>query len=319
MVTSDIASVAPGGIYCDMLVNGQNVRLQVDCGATVNVLPKKYCEGQDIRPESVNLRMWNGSTLQALGKCKIKTINPKTGTKYKVDYVVVDDDLRPLLSRNAAEKMDLITINYQNFKTDVPTVSVVKGTSIFEDFASVFDGELGKLPGKPVHLTVRDGAVPVIKPARNLPEALKPRVQAEIERLEKAGVIQQVDQPTDWVSQMSVAEKKNGDIRLCIDPRPLNEALMREHFTLPVLEDVLPKLSDATKFSVFDLQQGYLQCELDEESSLLTSFSTAFGKRYCWKRLPFGLSTSLKASSTSPTTSSYTAQMTIMMTEPESF
>jgi hypothetical protein len=67
---------------------------------------------------------------------------------------------------------------------------------------------------------------------------------------------------------------------------------MREHFTLPVLEDVLPKLSDATKFSVFDLQQVYLQCELDEESSLLTSCSTAFGKRYCWKRLPFGLSSS---------------------------
>ena len=64
-----------------------------------------------------------------------------------------------------------------------------------------------------------------------------------------------VDHPTDWVNQMSVTKKKSGDIRICIDPRPLNIALKHEHFMLPVLDDVLPKLSGTKVFSVCDLNK----------------------------------------------------------------
>lgn len=99
-----------------------------------------------------------------------------------------------------------------------------------------------------------------------------------------------VDEPTDWVSQMSVGEKKSG-IRICIDSRPLNKVLKHEHYKLPVLEDILPELSQACKFSVCDLKSGYLHCKLDYSSSLLTTFATPFG-RYRWCRLLFGLTAS---------------------------
>ena len=89
---------------------------------------------------------------------------------------------------------------------------------------------------------------------------------------------------------MSVAEKKSG-IRICINPRPLNDVLKREHYKLPVLEDVLPGLTSACKFLVCDLKSGYLHCKLDYESSLLTTFPTPFG-RFRWLRLPFGLKVS---------------------------
>ena len=100
-----------------------------------------------------------------------------------------------------------------------------------------------------------------------------------------------VERPTDWVNQMSVVKKKSGAIRICVDPRPLNLVLKREHFMLPVLDDVLPKLSGARVFSICDLKQGYHHVELDEESSYLTTFATPFG-RYRWLRLPFGLKVS---------------------------
>ena len=67
--------------------------------------------------------------------------------------------------------------------------------------------------------------------------------------------------------------------------------LKREHYKLPVLDDVLPELTSACKFSVCDLKSGYLHCELDHESSLLTTFATPFG-RFRWLRLPFGLKVS---------------------------
>jgi len=68
----------------------------------------------------------------------------------------------------------------------------------------------------------------------------------------------------------------------------LNLALRREHYQLPVLEDILPDLTKAKVFSKVDLSHGYWHCTLEEESSLLTTFSTPYG-RYRWARLPFGL------------------------------
>ena len=85
--------------------------------------------------------------------------------------------------------------------------------------------------------------------------------------------------------------KKSGALRVCIDPQALNKALKRERYQLPVLDDLLPELSKAKVFSSLDLKSGYWHLALDEESSLLTTFSTPFG-RYKWKRLPFGTKTS---------------------------
>ena len=66
-----------------------------------------------------------------------------------------------------------------------------------------------------------------------------------------------MDEPTEWVNQMAVATKKDGSLRICIDPRSLNLALKREHYQLPVLEDILPDLARAKVFSKVDLSHGY--------------------------------------------------------------
>ena len=128
----------------------------------------------------------------------------------------------------------------------------------------------------------------MVRPPRTLPESLSATMKMELDRLDDTGVSIKVDEPTDWINKMSVVKKIAGYVRICIDLRPLNLALKREHFKLPVLNDILPRLGNPTIFAVCDLQQGYLHCELDDESSLLTTFATPFG-RYDWQRFPFGL------------------------------
>ena len=275
-------------INCEMLINNKPVRLQFDCGATACILPKRYLKNLEVRPEIVNLQMWNKSSVKALGKCKVHVKNPVTNEKFKVDFVIVNEAFTPLLSGNAAQAMGLITVNYGNFKL-VNGISTASHSYI-DKFPAVFKDTPSILPGKRAHLTVEDGATPVVRCARTLPEARKDAVKAELKRLVDESIIVPIDEPTDWVSQMSVAEKKAG-IRICIDPRPLNEVLKREHYKLPVLDDVLPELTSACKFSVRDLKSGYLHCELDHESSLLTNFATPFG-RFRWLRPPFGLKVS---------------------------
>ena len=98
-----------------------------------------------------------------------------------------------------------------------------------------------------------------------------------------------MDQPTDWVNSLVVIEKpKTKKLHICLDPRPLNAAICREHFQLPTIEDITTRLTGARIFSKLDANHGYWQIPLSNSSQLLTTFNSPFG-RYCFKRMPFGI------------------------------
>ena len=70
------------------------------------------------------------------------------------------------------------------------------------------------------------------------------------------------------------------------DPQPHNAVLMREHFKMPALDDVLPSLHNARVFTKLDVKEAFWHVRLDEQSNLLTTMITPFG-RFRWARLPF--------------------------------
>ena len=116
-----------------------------------------------------------------------------------------------------------------------------------------------------------------------------PKVKEKLESMERNGIIVKRDEPTAWVNSMLVVEKKDGSIRLCLDTKELNKAIMREHYSVPTFDDVLPQLSGKKFFSIIDMKDGFWHVELDEGSSKLVTFNTPFG-RYSFTRLPFGIS-----------------------------
>lgn len=87
------------------------------------------------------------------------------------------------------------------------------------------------------------------------------------------------------ISSVVVIKKSNGKIRLCIDPKPLNQALKRNHYPLPVIDDLLPLLANAKVFSIVNAKNG----RLDSKRTLLTTFNIPWG-RFRWTCLPFGIS-----------------------------
>ena len=87
---------------------------------------------------------------------------------------------------------------------------------------------------------------------------------------------------------MVVVPKKNGALRICLDPKELNKAIQREHYPLPTTEDVATRLYGAKVFTVLDVRSGFWHVVRDEPSSFLTTFHTPFG-RYRWNRMPFGI------------------------------
>ena len=94
--------------------------------------------------------------------------------------------------------------------------------------------------------------------------------------------------PTD-VRRLSQSQKRTTRSGYVVDLKRLNESVVRAKHTLPILDDVLYKMRDATVFSKLDASSGFWQILLDDDSSRLTTFITPFG-RYCFRHLPFGIS-----------------------------
>eukprot|EP00731_Ephydatia_muelleri_P036195 Em0214g1a len=86
-----------------------------------------------------------------------------------------------------------------------------------------------------------------------------------------------------------VAPNRNGDIRICVDLKALNESVLGEVYPLPTVDETLAQLTGATVFSKLDANSGFWQIPLADSSRLLTTFITPFG-RYCFNKLPFGIS-----------------------------
>ena len=78
----------------------------------------------------------------------------------------------------------------------------------------------------------------VIVPPRKIPYAIKPKVKEALDGLKAPNIIADVDRPTDWLSNLVIAEKKSGALRLCLNPRPLNVAINRERHAIPTPGDV---------------------------------------------------------------------------------
>ena len=105
-------------------------------------------------------------------------------------------------------------------------------------YPEVFNGELGKLPGRQT-LKVKKNTVPVIMPVCRVSVNTRSTLLTELTRLEKLKVITKVSEPTPWLSQLMMTHKKDESVCICIDPNELNKALLRERFTMPVMEDIL--------------------------------------------------------------------------------
>ena len=157
---------------------------------------------------------------------------------------------------------------------------------LIKEFLDQFKG-IGQFPGK-YKIQLRHDAHPVIHAPRKCPIALRPKVKEHLDKMECLDVITHVDEPTDWVSSITYVQKANGKLRLCLDPRDLNEAICCDHHKTPTVEEVAHEFAHSCFFTKLDARHGYWSIILDQDSSLLTTFNSPFG-RYCFLWLPFGL------------------------------
>ena len=151
IIKEKVNAVSQEMIKAEMMMKGKPIAFQLDSEASVNILNEKHVMEKTLEHSNKTLVLWNGAEVKPLGECRVKMINPKTGQKYAVKFVIMKEDFHPLLGANAIQKMALITVNNEKFKI-VAKVSQVDefisqhSDSIINEFKNVFKEELGRLP-----------------------------------------------------------------------------------------------------------------------------------------------------------------------------
>ena len=121
-----------------------------------------------------------------------------------------------------------------------------------------------------------------------MPHHLASKSKEHLNKMECLGVITHVDKPKDWVSSITYTQKANDELCLCLDPHDLNEAICHDHPKMPTVEEVAHEFAHSCYFTKLDTHHGYWSIVPDQESSLLMTFNSPFG-RYHFLHLPFGL------------------------------
>jgi hypothetical protein len=253
---------------CDYLI-------KVDMGARVNEISMADLSHlgytlRDLSPSTVFLVGFNRAIVRPMGQLEVPVrVN---GRSFYATFHVVERCNSPLLCLRDAERAGLVNISSP----------VVASVSESNTAPGTYKHEI-------VSLKLRDDAVPKQFAPRKVPLALQAQAQAQLQEMLQDGVIEHVTDPSEWVHPMQIAFKPDGWLRICMDPRYLNQFLERAIFPFPSLDQVFSSIKGAKHFSKIDLTCGFWNLRLDEASSKLCTFVMPWGV-FRYKRLPFGVS-----------------------------
>ena len=125
-----------------------------------------------------------------------------------------------------------------NGRTSVNRLPLTK-QDILSQYSGYFEG-IGHFPGDPYKFHLKPEHKHQHAP-RKVPIHLETAFKQEIESLVKQGILEEVKEYTDWVNSYVIVEKDTGNhhspdhtvkkkLRICLDPKDLNEALERKPY-----------------------------------------------------------------------------------------
>ena len=163
-----------------------------------------------------------------------------------------------------------------------------KVDQLLQQYESVFSEGVGTLKRHKADLKVKEGCQPSFHKPRQVPYALRPKVEAELTRLEKDGILSKVEY-SEWATSIVPVVKRNGSVHVCGDFKvSVNPVLLAEQYPLPRIEDIFANLAGGKHFSTLDLRQAYHQMEVTEASKKFLTINTHKGL-FQYNRLVFGI------------------------------
>src|SRR3954470_5534154 len=92
-----------------------------------------------------------------------------------------------------------------------------------------------------------------------------------------------------WIANLVLVPKKDTDVlRMCVDYGPINKYCLKDHFSLPRIDQIIDSTAGCDLLSFLDAYLGYNQIRMKEDDEEHTSFITPYGV-FCYRTMPFGL------------------------------
>ena len=268
-------------------LDGKVLDMEVDTGASLSLISEATFKSlwnasaaPALQESAVKLRTYTGEEIAVLGSILVTA--GTNDQEARLPLLVVAGSGPSLLGRDWLTKLRL------DWKEILSITVQHTLESILRQHEKVFEPGLGMLKGVEAKLFVDAQAQPAFYKARSVPFALRQKVEAELDRLEKQGVITPV-QFSDWAAPIVPVVKRDGTVRICGDYKlTVNKAAKLEVYPLPRIEDLLTSLAGGKSFTKLDLSHAYLQVRLEETSQQYVTVNTHRGL-FRYQRLPFGV------------------------------
>ena len=266
-------------------VNGVDLEMELDTGASVSLVGEetfRRIQGNAsiLQPSKAGLYTYTGESIAVLGSADVQVEHH--GQSLKLPLIVKKGEGPSLLGRNW---LSVLKLDWQHiFKVEVN--HNLQG--VLNQFSEVFKKELGTVLGVKAKMHVEPGTSPIFHKSRPVPFSLRAKVEAELDRLLREGIIEPV-RYSDWAAPIVPVPKGDDTVRICGDYKvTINRAAKIDRYPLPRIEDLFATLAGGKLFTKLDLSHAYQQVELEEESRELVCINTHKGL-FRYKRLPFGV------------------------------
>ena len=172
-----------------------------------------------------------------------------------------------------------------------PQEQAEQARSLLKEYHDIFSLEkrdMGHTNTTKHKIVLKDPDTPPFKEHfRRIPPPQLDEVREHLKLMLDAGVIQPSNSP--WYNAVVLVRKKDGSLRFCIDFRKLNSLTVKDSHPLPRICETLESLAGAAHFSTFDMNSGFWQVPMDEESKQYTTFTLGSMGLYECESMPFGL------------------------------
>ena len=170
-----------------------------------------------------------------------------------------------------------------------------KARSLLKEYHDIFSLEkrdMGHTNTTKQKIVLKDLDTPPFKEHfRRIPPPQLDKVREHLKLMLDAGVIQPSNSP--WCNAVVLVRKKDGSLCFCIDFRKLNSLTVKDSHPLPHICETLESLTGAAHYSTFDMNSGFWQVPMDEESKQYTAFTLGSMGLYECESMPFGLCNAL--------------------------
>ena len=261
MHVHSVSQSVPESFKVPVEINGIPVTMELDTGAAVSLVSEATWSEQLHRPKlepcTLKLQSYPDRNLEVLGSCSVQ--------------VQVNGD--------PAETLPLVVVGGRG-------ISLLGGNWL--KLVKLDWTELAKITGIKAKLQIKANSNPKFHRPRPIALALKEKVEADLDRQEKLGILEKV-QTAQWAAPIVSVPKPNGAIHLCGDYKlSVNLYLEVNQCPLPRPEELFEALNGGQKFTKLDLSEAYLQIELEEESKQYLVINTHRGL-YRFNQLPYGV------------------------------